>query len=301
MRAARRARGRSDRVNLRIALRRAEAHHDVVGRGPAPSSQRREARARDRAPAAPACRRSPDARTRPTTCCASVAYGPRPNASSRPPRRKRSDISRQATRQPRAPRARRTAADTCVAREEAARSTRRGKSSDGDRRDASASADPRQRIADQHVDDPRAAVARRRRAPCRAGSLAHLADDRRLLAAGRRAQRRQRARRRAPARRPRGTALRWRCAADRGPAARRRRAPSSRTGTALFAQHDARGRSRAPARSATVATPPRVGSRIQRSAGAGRVDQRLDQRAARSACRSGGRPRDRARRAPAGW
>ena len=36
------------------------------------------------------------------TCCASVAYGPRPKASRRPPRRKRSDISRHASARRRA-------------------------------------------------------------------------------------------------------------------------------------------------------------------------------------------------------
>src|SRR5271169_6528042 len=90
------------------------------------------------------------------TCCASVAYGPRPKASRRPPRRKRSDISRQASARHVASREKKP---SMISLRMSRRSSIRAASLHAVSIAASLT-DARQRIADQHIYDPAAAVAR---------------------------------------------------------------------------------------------------------------------------------------------
>ena len=124
-----------------------------------------------------------------------------------------------------------------------------------------------------------------------------LADARRAGAerVRRAAPRGRRRPRRAP--RPRPPCPRWRRTAGRCRAGRRRRSRPGRPGSG-----SRRARRRGPVSRAsslqTVPTPPRVGSRIQRVAGAA-VEQRARRARRPARCRSGCRPRARGRRAPA--
>ena len=128
------------------------------------------------------------------------------------------------------------------------------------------SADPRQRVADQLVHHPPAAEARSRPAPCPGGSVSHLADLGRLLAARHARAARRAPRRRARARRTRRACPRWRRTSGRCRAARRRPRPPGATGTSASRTSIATPEARASSLS-TEATPPRVASRMQRSAG----------------------------------
>src|ERR1700740_3323514 len=88
------------------------------------------------------------------TCCASVAYGPRPKASKRPPFKKRSDVSRQAP-------AMRSASLEKNASMTSLRASKRSSIPAVSLLTVSiaiALTDPRQRIADQHVDDTAAGI-----------------------------------------------------------------------------------------------------------------------------------------------
>src|SRR5271165_1179836 len=112
------------------------------------------------------------------TCWASVAYGPRPKASRRPPRRKRSDISRQTSASCLASRAKNC---SIISLRTSSRSSIRSV-----RLQAVFIAafltDARQRIADKHVYDPAAAISRGYQYGAgRFGS--NLANDDRILSA----------------------------------------------------------------------------------------------------------------------
>src|SRR5271170_3312932 len=125
------------------------------------------------------------------TCCASVAQGPRPKASKRPPRRKRSDISRQALARFFASREKKRsmislrasnrssicAARVCIDGLQAVSIAIFLTDPLTDRL-----TDTGERIADQHIDDSAAAIARGHQD--RAGGFRlHLADDESVFAA----------------------------------------------------------------------------------------------------------------------
>ena len=231
--------------HLGIAGRRTEAHHDVI-RVEADIEPRARRRSRDRARAAPACRRSPDARTRPRRAARRWRTGRarRPGAGRRAgtARTSRGTLGQtyalRARRRPRRPRSGPASAlDACG-----------DVALDGHRATAS-SADPRQRIADQHVDDRGCRRSGSWPAPCTRAALATSPiDARRGSPPGVRPQRREGLVGVLGARPRRGTAPRWRCAADRVRAARRRRAPRRGPGSSSSLDARRRARSRAPAR-----------------------------------------------------
>ena len=226
---------------------RTEAHHDVLGpqervEPAARSASERSSAGRARLPTITGCTNST------ATCCASVAYGAAAEGEQPAAAQEALGHLPAGRGEPLAPRAAKKAAQTPVAREQAvfdARRSAHGAVVIGSR----GSADPGQRIAHQHVDDAGAAVGGRAEDGARR-LLAHLADHARLLAAGRRVAAPRAPRRPAPAPPPPGTALRWRCAAGRGRAARRRRAPR-------------RGPARAP-RTSTIAEAAVAGQLVER-------------------------------------
>src|SRR5271154_3631185 len=110
------------------------------------------------------------------TCCASVAYGPRPKASKRPPRRKRSDISRQAVARFRDSREKKP---SMISLRASSRSSICAPSLEAV---CIALANPWQRIPDQHVDNPAAAISCGHE-HCAGGLGLHLADDECVFAA----------------------------------------------------------------------------------------------------------------------
>ena len=264
-----RSRARIERgPDFRVAFGRAESHHDVFG--PTESLRATAGTAwKDRAPEARACRQLRDERTRPRRAARRWRRGRGRRPASVPPRRKRSDISRQASARRCASRAKKVF-EHLVARQKALFDLRgeltfRGHGSVLVVPRSVSSADARQWIADQHVDDPAAAVKRRHQDGA-GGLFAYFADHARFLAAGCCAQSAEAPHRRVPAQRPREIGLRWQCATDRGPAIRRRRerhhAPECSSSERTTPSPQSRASS-----FKEVATPPRVGSRIQRMPG----------------------------------